>query len=121
MLLCAVIVGDVPNGLRRYMVRFTHEHVCIHMSTKVVDMPEDSLQAPQHPPTITHRPEGTWGNLKKGKEGTDEISTAKKITPEVLTNISSERITKHHVSPENHAAKSYLLMKSRIDVLPPNK
>ena len=50
-----VIVGDVPNSV--YMLRFTQEHVCLRISTKPVNMPEDSPQTPQHPPKITHRPE----------------------------------------------------------------
>ena len=70
-----VIVGDVLNS--GYMLRFTQEHACLHISSKPVGMPEDSPQTPQHPSKVTHRPERTWGNLIKTKEGTDEISTAK--------------------------------------------
>ena len=39
-----VIVGDVPNS--GYMLRFTQEHACLRISTKPVDMPEDSSQTP---------------------------------------------------------------------------
>ena len=39
-----VIVGDVPNS--GYMLRFTQEHACLRISTKPVDMPEDSPQTP---------------------------------------------------------------------------
>ena len=60
-----VIVGDVPNS--GYILRFTQEHACLRISTKPVDMPEDSPQTPQHPPKVTHRPERTWGNLIKTK------------------------------------------------------
>ena len=37
-----VIVGDVPND-SGYMLRFTQEHACLRVSTKPVDMPEDSI------------------------------------------------------------------------------
>ena len=37
-----VIVGDVPNN-SGYMLRLTEEHVCLHVSTKPVDVPEDSI------------------------------------------------------------------------------
>ena len=70
-----VIVGDGPNSGN--MLRFTQEHACLRISTKPVDMPEDSPQTPQHPSNVTHRPERTWSNLIKTKEGTDEVSTAK--------------------------------------------
>ena len=70
-----VIVGDVPNS--GCMLWFTPEHACLRISTKPVDMSEDSPQTPQHPPEVTHRPERTWGILMKAKEGTAEISTAK--------------------------------------------
>ena len=36
-----VIVGDVPNS--GYMLRFAQEHACLRVSTKPVDMPEDSI------------------------------------------------------------------------------
>ena len=36
-----VILGDVPNS--GYMLRFTQEHACLRISTKPVDMPEDSI------------------------------------------------------------------------------
>ena len=36
-----VIVGDDPNI--SYMLRFTQEHACLRISTKPVDMPEDSI------------------------------------------------------------------------------
>ena len=36
-----VIVGDVSNS--GYMLRFTQEHACLRISTKPVDMPEDSI------------------------------------------------------------------------------
>ena len=39
-----VIVGDVPNS--GYMLRFTQEHACLRISTKPVDMPQDSPQTP---------------------------------------------------------------------------
>ena len=58
-----VIVGDIPNS--GYM--FTQEHACLRISTKPVDVPEDSPQTPQHPPKVTHRSERTWGNLIKTK------------------------------------------------------
>ena len=70
-----VIVGDILNS--GYMFRFPLEHACLRISTKPVDMPEDSPQMPKHPPKVTYRPERTWGNLIKTKEGTDEIYTAK--------------------------------------------
>ena len=37
-----VIVGDVPNNIG-YMLRFTQEHACLRVSTKHVDMPENSV------------------------------------------------------------------------------
>ena len=37
-----VIVGDVPNN-SGYMLRFTQEHACLRVSTKPVEMPEDSI------------------------------------------------------------------------------
>ena len=40
VIMCA-IVGDVPNS--GYMLRFTQEHACLRISTKPVDMPEDSI------------------------------------------------------------------------------
>ena len=36
-----VIVGDAPNS--GYMLRFTQEHACLRISTKPVDMPDDSI------------------------------------------------------------------------------
>ena len=36
-----VIVGDVPNS--GYILRFTQAHACLRISTKPVDMPEDSI------------------------------------------------------------------------------
>ena len=36
-----VIVGYVPNS--GYMLRFTQEHACLRISTKPVDMPDDSI------------------------------------------------------------------------------
>ena len=39
-----VIFGDIPNS--GYMLRFTQEHACLRISTKPVDMPEDSPQTP---------------------------------------------------------------------------
>ena len=36
-----VIVGDVPSS--GYTLRFTQEHACLRISTKPVDMPEDSI------------------------------------------------------------------------------
>ena len=36
-----VIVGDVPNN-SGYMLRFKQEHACLRLSTKPVDMPEDT-------------------------------------------------------------------------------
>ena len=35
------VVGHVPNS--GYMLRFTQEHACLRISTKPVDMPEDSI------------------------------------------------------------------------------
>ena len=40
-----VVVGDVPNS--GYTLRFTQEHAYLRISTKPVDMPEDSPQTPQ--------------------------------------------------------------------------
>ena len=72
-LLC-LVVGEVPNSSS--MLRFKQKHVCLSISSKPVDMPEDRPQSPQHPPRVTHRPDGAWRNLTKEK-GTDEMSTAK--------------------------------------------
>ena len=36
-----VIFGDIPNS--GYMLRFTQEHACLRISTKPVDMPDDSI------------------------------------------------------------------------------
>ena len=44
-LLC-LVVGEVPNS--GYTLRFTQEHVCLRISTKPVDIPEDSPQMPQN-------------------------------------------------------------------------
>ena len=76
-----VIVGDVSNS--GYMSRLTQEHACLRISTKPVDMPEDSPQKPQHPPNVTHRPERTWGILVKTKGQTKEYRGETKI-PEIL-------------------------------------
>ena len=54
-----VIVGDVLNG--GYMLLFTQEYACLLISTKPVDMPEDSPQTPQHPTKVASRPGRTWG------------------------------------------------------------
>ena len=37
-----VIVGGVPDN-SGYMLQFTQEHACLRVSTKPVDMPEDSI------------------------------------------------------------------------------
>ena len=36
-----VIVGNVPNS--GYVLRFTQEHACLRINTKLVDMSEDSI------------------------------------------------------------------------------
>ena len=52
-----VIVGYVPNS--GYMLRFTQEHACLHISSKPVDMPEDSPQTPHITgPSSDEREEG---------------------------------------------------------------
>ena len=48
-----VIVGDVPNS--GIMLRFTQDHACVGISTKPVDMPEDSVRTPQHPISVEER------------------------------------------------------------------
>ena len=63
-----------PAAVTRFAAHARHAY--LRISTKPEDMPEDSLQTPQHPPKVTHRPERTWGILIKTKEGTDEIYTA---------------------------------------------
>ena len=42
LVIMCVIVGDVPNN-SGYMLRFTQEHSCLRVSSKPVDMPEDSI------------------------------------------------------------------------------
>ena len=64
-------------------------------------MQEEGPQTTQHPPKVTHRPEETWGNMAKQKEGTDKLSTAN-IVPKTITQM-------YLTQPESMQQQLYVL------------
>ena len=80
---------QLPNG--GYMSRFVRTCVRTCMPTHTMAnpcMPVCLSPDATAPPKVTHRPEGTWGNLTKGKGG-DRQTVHGQDKPEI-----------HHVSPK---------------------